>query len=689
VSELAKIRNIGISAHIDSGKTTLTERILYYSGRIHKIHEVRGKDGVGATMDSMELEKERGITISSATTNVSWKKHEINIIDTPGHVDFTIEVENALRVLDGAILVLCGVGGVQSQTITVARQMHRHKVPNLAFINKMDRTGADAHRVVTQLRDKLGKNTVFVQLPIGSGENFRGIIDLVTMEALYYSGVNNETIHRETIPEELLPEAERYRDLLFENVSMYCDTLMESYLEGHLDLSLLRLAIRKATIARQIVPVFAGSAYKNIGTRALLDAVVEYLPSPSDIINIAYDVDHHDREIEIFSDRDKDAVAMAFKIENQQYGQLTYLRVYQGRINKGTDLVNLTTGKKIKVGRLVKLHASNMEDIDEVAAGDIAAIFGIDCSLGDTFVTGRANISMKHIYVPEPILSISLTPVDKKSADNMAKALNRFSKEDSTFKTYFDEESSETIISGMGELHLDVYVERMKREYGCKLTTGIPQVAYRESIAKEVKFNYTHKKQSGGRGQFARVAGTIRPLDDEDSRFINKISGGVIPATYIPACEKGFLRSLGKGHLAEFPVVQVEMEINDGAYHEVDSSQMAFEIATRLAFREAYNKAQPYLLEPVMLVEIETPNEFRSSVMGSINQRRGIISEAEIDEQFTRIVADIPLAEIFGYVTHLRSLTQGKADYNMQFHNYHRVPSQIQEDILKKLRGND
>lgn len=683
MSDIKRLRNIGISAHIDSGKTTLTERILFYSGRIHKIHEVRGKDGVGATMDSMELERERGITISSATTNVSWKDHEINIIDTPGHVDFTIEVENALRVLDGAILVLCAVGGVQSQTMAVVRQMRRHKVPNMAFINKMDRTGADAYKVVAQLHEKLGKNAVFVQLPIGRGDDFQGVIDLVTMKAFYYQGANNEEILIRDIPAEMLADAQKYQEMLFENVSMFCDTLMESFLEGHLDVELLRMAIRKATIARQMTPVYAGSAYKNIGTRALLDGIINYLPAPADVTNVAYDIEHHDREIVITSDREKDVVAMAFKIENQQYGQLTYLRVYQGTISKGMNIINLSTGKKVKVGRLVKLHASNMEDIDAAAAGDIAALFGVDCALGDTFVTGDAHYSMKHIYVPEPILSLSLRSKDKKSTDNMSKALSRFSREDPTFKTHYDDEAEETIISGMGELHLDVYVERMRREYGCDLETGQPQVAYRESVSKEVTFNYIHKKQSGGRGQFARIAGVLRPLDEEDSRYLQKITGGVIPSTYLPACEKGFYKALAKGSLAEFPVVQVELEINDGAYHEVDSSQMAFEIATIAAFKEAYKKAQPYLLEPMMKVEIETPNEFRSSVMGSVNQRRGLIQETDIDEQFTRIVADVPLAEIFGYVTILRSLTQGKADFNMQFHTYRRVPMSIQEEILK------
>ncbi|MBN2829433.1 MAG: elongation factor G [Candidatus Cloacimonetes bacterium] len=686
MSELKQIRNIGISAHIDSGKTTLTERILFYTGRIHKIHEVRGKDGVGATMDSMELEKERGITISSAATNVSWKGYEINIIDTPGHVDFTIEVENALRVLDGAVLVLCSVGGVQSQTITVERQMNRYKIPHLCFINKMDRSGADPYKVMSQLHSKLGKNAVFTHLPIGSGEKFVGIIDLVLMKAVYYQGHNNEEIIIKEIPAELLDEAKKYQEILMETASMFCDTLMESYLEGTVDEAILRDAIRKATIARQMVPVIVGSAYKNIGARVLLDAVLQYLPAPDDVTNIAYDVDHHDREIEIESRRDRDVVAMAFKLENQQYGQLTYLRVYQGVIKKGMDLTNLVTGKKYKIGRLVKMHASVMEDIEVAAAGDIAGFFGIDCSLGDTFITGSAHFSMKHMYVPEPIISLAVIPKDKKSYDNMGKALNRFCKEDPTFKSYFDEESSETIISGMGELHLDVYIERMKREYKCDLEIGQPQVAYRESFSQEVAFDYTHKKQSGGRGQYARVAGYFRPLDDEDSRFVDKIVGGTIPSNFIPPCEKGFFASLEKGALAGFPVVQVEMVLTDGAFHAVDSSQLTFEIATKAAFREYYHKAKPYLMEPIMKVEIETPNEYRGNVMGSINQRRGIIIDNDIDEQFTRIMADIPLSEIFGYITQLRSLTQGKAELSVQFHAYKKMPKSIEEKVLDDLR---
>ncbi len=688
MSELKHIRNIGISAHIDSGKTTLTERILFYTGRIHKIHEVRGKDGVGATMDSMELEKERGITISSAATNVNWKKHEINIIDTPGHVDFTIEVENALRVLDGAVLVLCSVGGVQSQTITVERQMNRYKIPHLCFINKMDRTGADPYKVMSQLHDKLGKNAVFTNLPIGTGENFEGIIDLVRMQAIYYQGASNEEIVIKEIPEEMMDEAQKYQEILMETASMFCNTLMESYLEGNVDVEVLKDAIRKATIARQMVPVLVGSAFKNIGSRVLLDSVIDYLPSPSDVTNTAYDVEHHDREIEIKSTRQGDVVAMAFKLENQQYGQLTYLRVYQGTIKKGMDLINLASRKRIKVGRLVKMHASNMEDVEVAAAGDIAGFFGIDCSLGDTFVTGDAHFSMKHLYIPEPIISLAIVPKDKRAQDNMAKALNRFSKEDPTFKSYYDEESNETIISGMGELHLDVYIERMKREYKCELDIGRPQVAYRESISQEVKFDYTHKKQSGGRGQYARVAGTFRPLDDEDSKFTDSIVGGSIPATYIPSCEKGFMSSLTKGGLAGFPIVQVEMELSDGAFHAVDSSQMTFEIASRAAFREYYHKAKPYLMEPIMKVEIETPNEFRGNVMGSVNQRRGIVIDTDIDEQFTRVIADIPLVEIFGYITQLRSLTQGKAELGVQFHAYKRVPKSIEETVLEELRKN-
>ncbi len=683
--DITKLRNIGISAHIDSGKTTLSERILYYTGKIHTIHEVRGKDGVGATMDSMELEKERGITIASAATSVTWKGYDINLIDTPGHVDFTIEVENALRVLDGAILVLCSVGGVQSQTITVDRQLKRYDVPNLVFVNKMDRSGADPIRVTSQVREKLGRNAVMMQLPIGSGDDFEGIIDLVKMVAVYYEGPNGDILVEKEIPADLYDFAVEKREQMIDQASMFSEELMEAFLEGNETEEMIHKAVRIGTISREFVPVFLGTAYKNKGVQKLLDAVLDYLPAPTDVTNYAYDVEAGDKEIALSHNPNDDLVAMAFKLDNQVYGQLTYLRIYQGTLKKGADITNVTNGKRVKVGRLIRMHSDSMEDIVEGQTGDIIAMFGVDCSLGDTFNGGSKVLSLKSMFVPDPIISLAVTCNDKKSLTNMGKALNRFAKEDPTFRYEVDEESNQTIISGMGELHLDVYIERMRREYKVEIQTGQPEVAYRESIGSEALFNYTHKKQSGGRGQFAKIAGAIRPTDG-DSIFVDKITGGVIPGTYIPSVEKGFRASLDKGDLTGFPVVGIEFELNDGSYHQVDSSQMAFEVATKAAFREVYKKANPYIMEPIMKIEVETPSEFRGNVMGSINQRRGVVLDTEIDDQFSRIIAEIPLSEIFGYATILRSLTQGKSEFSLEFSSYKRVPKQMEEKMLEDIR---
>lgn len=683
--DITKLRNIGISAHIDSGKTTLSERILYYTGKIHTIHEVRGKDGVGATMDSMELEKERGITIASAATRVNWKGYDINLIDTPGHVDFTIEVENALRVLDGAILVLCSVGGVQSQTITVDRQLKRYDVPNIIFINKMDRVGSDPIRVTAQAREKLGRNAVMMQIPIGTGEDFDGIIDLVKMVAVYYEGAGGDTLVEKEIPTDLYDYAVEKREQMIDQASMFSEELMEAYLEGNETEEMIHEAVRIGTISRELVPVLIGTAYRNKGVQRLLDAIIAYLPAPIDVTNYAYDVEAGDKEVELSHSNDDDLVAMAFKLDNQVYGQLTYLRIYQGMVKKGTDIVNVSTGKRIKVGRLIRMHSDSMEDIEEGLAGDIIAMFGVDCSLGDTFNSGDKLLSLKSMYVPDPIISLAITTHDNKSLSNMGKALNRFSKEDPTFRYEVDEESSQTIISGMGELHLDVYIERMRREYKVELETGQPEVAYRESIGAEAAFNYTHRKQSGGRGQFAKIAGAIRPIEG-DSAFLDKITGGAIPNTFIPSVEKGFMASLEKGDLTGFPVVGIEFELNDGSYHPVDSSQLAFEIAAKAAFREVYRRANPYIMEPIMKIEVETPSEFRGNVMGSINQRRGVILDTEVDEQFSRIIAEIPLSEIFGYATVLRSLTQGKSEFSLDFTAYRRVPKQMEEKMLEEIR---
>ena len=691
INDLLGMRNIGISAHIDSGKTTLSERILYYCNKIHAIHEVRGKDGVGATMDSMELERERGITIASAATNVNWKGHEINIIDTPGHVDFTIEVERSLRVLDGAILVLCSVGGVQSQSITVDRQMKRYHVPRIAFVNKCDRTGANPYRVKQQLVDKLGLNAVLMQIPIGLEDRLQGVVDLVEMKAIYFdAGPNKDQARYEEIPEELRAEAEAKREEMLDTVSMCSDELMEAMLEDAVTPELIKAAVRKGTIGLELCPVFMGSAYKNKGIQPLLDGVIDYLPNPTEVENKALDLDDHEKEIILESNPDKPAVILAFKLEDGQFGQLTYIRVYQGKIKKGDTLYNTRTRKKFNVGRLIKMHASEMEDISECGCGEIAALFGIDCASGDTFCDPSLNYSMTSMYVPNPVISLAIEPVDKKAADNMAKALNRFTKEDPTFQTYVDPESNQTIIKGMGELHLDVYIERMKREYKAEVRVGKPEVAYREAITQRADFNYTHKKQTGGSGQYARVAGYIEPIEQvvgdenpKDYEFIDEIKGGAIPNEYIPSCDKGFQAAMKKGSQIGFPVIGVRVCINDGAWHPVDSSDMAFQTAAIGAFRDAYEKARPAILEPIMKVEVEGPSEFQGNIFGSINQRRGIIVSSTEDNNQCQVIAEVPLSEMFGYSTVLRSLTQGKAEFTMEVAKYGKVPTGVSEELKK------
>jgi elongation factor G len=682
--DLQKVRNIGISAHIDSGKTTLTERILYYTQRIHAIHEVRGKDGVGATMDSMELERERGITIQSAATFCSWKGYDINIIDTPGHVDFTIEVERALRVLDGAVLILCSVGGVQSQSITVNRQMTRYRVPRIAFVNKCDRTGANPARVTQQLRDKLELNAVMLQLPIGLEADLQGIVDLVTMKAVYFEGDQGEKIRIEEIPEFLKAEAEAKREEMLDAVSMFSDELMEVMLEeGTLTEEMINTAIRRGTLALEFTPVLIGSAYKNKGVQSLLDAVNAYLPNPTEVENTALDLDNNEAEVRVTNNPDDLLIALAFKLEEGRYGQLTYLRTYQGMIRKGDTIVNARTGKKVKVGRLVRMHADQMEEIEEAGSGDIIALFGIDCASGDTFCAENINMSMSSMHVPAPVISLAIKPVDNKAQVNMSKALNRFSKEDPTFKTFVDHETNETIISGMGELHLDVYIERMKREYKAEVEVGAPRVAYRETITHRADFNYTHKKQTGGSGQFGRVAGYLEPLEEGEYEFVDSIVGGVIPREYIPSCDKGFQKSLEKGKLTGSPITGVRAVINDGSYHPVDSSDIAFQLAAIGGFKEGYAKAGPVIMEPIMKVAVEGPSEFQGAVMGSINQRRGVIVGTFEEGNYTVVEAEVPLSEMFGYSTVLRSLTQGKAEFTMEFATYKQVPKSVAEELMK------
>jgi elongation factor G len=686
MADLSRIRNIGISAHIDSGKTTLTERILYYTGRIHAIHEVKGKDEIGATMDSMDLERERGITIQSAATHCQWADHHVNIIDTPGHVDFTIEVERALRVLDGAILVLCGVAGVQSQSLTVDRQMRRYRVPRLAFVNKLDRSGANPRRVAQQLREKLRLNAVLMQLPIGLESEFAGVIDLVRMKAYRSEGANGEHVVEDEIPANLRDEAAAERERMLDSVSMFSDELTEAILEERVTEDLIHEAVRRGTLALELTPVYLGSAYKNKGVQMLLDAVNRYLPAPTDVEQTGVDLDNDEAPIGIESDPNKPLVALAFKLEDGRYGQLTYVRVYQGVLRKGVNIVNSRTQRKHKVGRLVRMHSNSMEDITESFAGDIVALFGIECASGDTFTDGTHRVAMSAMHVPDPVISLAIKPKDNKSQDNMSKALGRFVREDPTFRASVDPESSETIISGMGELHLDVYVERMRREYACEVQTGAPQVAYRETISQRAEYNYVHKKQTGGSGQYAAVAGYVEPITGGgDFEFVNEVRGGSIPTEFIPAVEKGFRSVLAKGRLIGFPVIGMRTVLNDGKSHSVDSSDIAFQAAARGAFRQVYPRAKPIILEPVMKLAVEGPQEFQGAILKSVMQRRGnVIGTTEEEGGFCRVESEVPLSEMFGYATDLRSLTQGKAEFTMEFARYLPAPSEVQKELREK-----
>lgn len=684
--DLKMLRNIGISAHIDSGKTTLTERILFYTGRINKIHDVRGKDGVGAKMDSMELEKERGITIQSAATYVEWGDYAINIIDTPGHVDFTIEVERALRVLDGAILVLCSVAGVQSQSITVDRQMRRYNVPCLAFVNKCDRAGADPLGVCDQLRNELGHNSVMAQYPIGLEDQHAGVVDLVTMRGYVFEGDSGEEIVEIDIPADIADEVAERRAMLIEAAADFDEELTELFLmEEEISEDVLNRAIRAGVMARKLTPVYLGSAYKNKGVQKLVDAVCQFLPCPLEMDYEALDQKNDEAVVALEPTPEKDLVMLAFKLEDGRYGQLTYCRVYQGQLNKGDFIYNNNDGKKHKVGRLVQMHSDEMHDIEFAQAGDIVALFGIDCASGDTFTDENVSYTMTSMFVPDAVIEIAVEPKNKSGLANFSKAVNRFSKEDPTFRVHRDEESGQTIFGGMGELHLEVYIERIKREYGVEIITSPPQVAYRETLTQRAEFNYTHKKQTGGSGQFAQVGGWLEPTDGtENYEFINEIVGGVIPREYQPSCDKGFQSAMTKGALIGFPVVNVRACINDGKYHPVDSSDMAFQLASRMAFREAYKKAKPVVLEPVMKVVVESPEEFMGTVIGGLNKRRGTILGNQNKQKSVYVTAEVPLSEMFGYSNDLRSSTQGKAQFSMEFEKYAPVPRNVQEDLSKE-----
>lgn len=684
-----RMRNIGISAHIDSGKTTFTERVLFYTGRIKAIHEVRGRDSVGAKMDSMDLEREKGITIQSAATYCSWdkddKNYHFNLIDTPGHIDFTIEVERALRVLDGAVLVVCAVSGVQSQTVTVDRQMRRYNVPRVTFINKMDRMGADPFRAIQQINTKLKIPAAAIQVPIGAESELKGVVNIIDRVALYNEGSQGETLRVAEVPENLVDLVEEKRALLIETLADVDDEITELYLEEkEPSVEQIKAAIRRSTIARKFTPVLMGSALANKGIQPVLDAVVDYLPNPSEILNKGLDVKQSEAPVELVPSSKEPFVSLAFKLEEGKYGQLTYLRVYQGKIKKGGFISNVKTGKKVKVSRLVRMHSEEMEDVDEVGPGEICATFGIDCASGDTFTDGSSQITMSSMFVPDAVISLSITPKSKDTT-NFSKAINRFQKEDPTFRVKYDGESKETIISGMGELHLEIYVERMKREYGVECVTGKPQVSYREAITLPADFDYSHKKQSGGAGQFAKVAGSMSPVEGENL-FETAIVGGKIPEKFLLACRKGFEEATEKGPLIGHKVLGVNMLINDGAVHVVDSNELSFRTATVAAFKQAFMKANPVILEPIMSVDVTAPNEFQGNAIALLNKVTAIIQDTENGPDEFTITAECPLNQMFGFATSLRAATQGKGEFSLEFKHFAQAPAHLQKELMAEYQ---
>ena len=717
---LKTLRNIGISAHIDSGKTTLSERILFYAGRLHKMEEVHG--GGGATMDHMDLEQERGITITSATTRVDWLDHQINLIDTPGHVDFTVEVERCLRVLDGAVLVLCAVGGVQSQSLTVDRQIKRYGVPRLIFINKLDRTGADPIQVCEDVRTRLGVESVLMQLPIGIAADFEGVVDLVSMHATYFDGENGEVLRREAIPESMQAEAEAARDRMLEKLAMLDDDFMEACLdEPPVSQALIHKVVRQATIDLAIAPVLLGSAYRNKGVQPLLDAVVEYLPSPLDCETTAYvasgassdvaeqqalddpdggggewesdvesdsvtrDAPAIEETITLAADPSAPLVAMAFKIVDDAFGQLTFTRIYQGTMQRGAIYYNQRTRRKERFSRIFRMHAEKREEVESARAGDIVAVMGIEAASGDTYALDRDYCMLEGMFVPEPVIGVAVRPRDRQDEDRLTQALQRFRREDPTFRVATDPESNEVVIAGMGELHLEVYLERIRREYKVVVESGAPQVAYREAPTRGADFNHRHKKQTGGAGQFAHIVGRLEVFagtDEEAFVFEDNIKGGRIPRQYIPSIEKGFRSCLEKGPVAYYPVIGVRVELNDGSYHDVDSSDKAFQTAAAACFRENFRKMKPVLLEPIMNIEIECPRNYQGSVSGDLNSRRGMVVSSDMTGEIVTIRAQVPLSETFGYATDLRSLSQGQATFTMELDCYRRVPKKLQEEIV-------
>ncbi|OQD73736.1 hypothetical protein PENDEC_c014G00844 [Penicillium decumbens] len=694
-ARLDKVRNIGIAAHIDSGKTTATERVLFYTGRIKAIHDVRGRDGVGAKMDSMDLEREKGITIQSAATFCDWvkkdkdgvdQKYHVNLIDTPGHIDFTIEVERALRVLDGAVMILCAVSGVQSQTITVDRQMRRYNVPRISFVNKMDRMGANPFKAIEQINAKLKMPAAAVQVPIGAEDEFEGVVDLIRMKAIYNVGESGEELKETEIPDKLKKLAEERRAMLIETVADVDDQMAEMFLdEVEPTADQLRAAIRRATIALKFTPVFMGSALANKSVQPMLDGVVDYLPNPSEVENLALDQKRNEASVKLVPYNSLPFVGLAFKLEESNFGQLTYIRVYQGTLRKGSNVFNARNNKKVKVPRIVRMHSNEMEEVTEIGAGEICAVFGIDCASGDTFTDGQLGYSMSSMFVPEPVISLSIKPKQSKDAANFSKAMARFQREDPTFRVFYDNESEQTIISGMGELHLDIYVERMRREYHVDCETGQPQVAYRETIGSHTPFDHLLKKQTGGAGDYARVMGYMEPTGAlEENQFEQQVVGGSISEKYLFACEKGFNLSCEKGPLIGHKILGTRMIINDGATHMTDSSEMAFKIATQQAFRKAFIESQPSVLEPLMKTVVTAPSEFQGDVIALLNKRGATINDTETGVDEFTIYADCSLNGMFGFSSNLRAATQGKGEYTMEFSHYEKAPPHVQKELIAK-----
>lgn len=684
---LERVRNIGIAAHIDAGKTTTTERILFYSGMVHKIGEVH--EGTAVT-DWMEQERERGITITAAAITTSWKDHRINIIDTPGHVDFTIEVERSMRVLDGVIAVFCSVGGVQPQSETVWRQADRYKVPRIAFINKMDRTGANFFKVYDQLRDRLRANAVAIQIPIGSESDLRGIVDLVRMRATVYNNDLGTDSEDTEIPEEVKQQAEEFRAKLVESVSETDDVLMEKYLEGEeLTEEEIRTALRKGTVTGTIVPVLCGSAFKNKGVQLLLDAVIDYLPAPMDVPAIQGTLPNGTVAERPAKD-DVPMSALAFKIMADPYGRLTFLRVYSGILKKGSYILNSTKDEKERISRLIVLKANDRIEVDELRAGDLGAAVGLKNTFtGDTICDDTAPIVLESLFIPEPVISVAVEPKTKQDMEKLSKALQSLSEEDPTFRVSVDQETNQTVIAGMGELHLEILVDRMLREFKVEANVGAPQVAYRETIRKLIKTEGKFIRQSGGKGQYGHVVIQVEPGEPGTGfEFVSKIVGGSIPKEYIGPAEQGMKEACESGILAGYPVIDVKATLIDGSYHDVDSSEMAFKIAGSMAIKDGVMKASPVLLEPMMKVEVEVPEDFLGDVMGDLNSRRGQIEGMGSEQGIAKVTAKVPLAEMFGYATDIRSKTQGRGIFSMEFSQYDEVPRNVAEAIIAKSKGN-